>query len=113
MVIGACWASGPTGRKESHMPTDLELPRSAVVLVALRDGPHALQRLLALCHRRQWTPRSLRCTADEDGRAEVTMRLDVPADRRGVDHQLRTQIGRLVDVLHVEVDIADGLPDHV
>jgi acetolactate synthase regulatory subunit len=89
-----------------------DLKKTATVLVALNDGPHALSRLLALCHRRGWTPVSLRSVSD-GARAEVTMRLVVQADRRGVDHQLRTQIGRLVDVEHVTVDDASGLPDAV
>ena len=86
--------------------------KTTTVLVALHDGPHALSRLLGLCHRRGWTPVSLRSVADGT-RTEVTMRLAVQADRRGADHQLRTQIGRLVDVEHVAVDAADGLPDDV
>ena len=86
--------------------------KTSTVLVALRDGPHALQRLLALCHRRGWTPVSLRSVSG-GGRTEVTMRLEVQADRRGTDEQLRTQIARLVDVEHVTVDTADGLPDAV
>ena len=86
--------------------------KTTTVLVALRDGPHALGRLLALCHRRGWTPVSLRSVSD-GGRTEVTMRLEVQADRRGTDDQLRGQLGRLVDVEHVAVDSAEGLPDDV
>lgn len=86
--------------------------KTTTVLVALRDGPHALSRLLALCHRRGWTPVSLRSVSDGE-RTEVTMRLGVQADRRGTDEQLHAQIGRLVDVEHVAVDTAAGLPDAV
>jgi acetolactate synthase regulatory subunit len=89
-----------------------DLPKTSTVLVALRDGPHGLARLLALCHRRGWTPVSLRSVSD-GVRTEVTMRLEVQPDRRGTDEQLRAQIARLVDVEHVAVDSADGLPDAV
>jgi hypothetical protein len=34
--------------------------KTTTVLVVLADGAHALSRLLALCHRRGWTPVSLR-----------------------------------------------------
>jgi acetolactate synthase regulatory subunit len=86
--------------------------KTTTVLVVLRDGAQALSRLLALCHRRGWTPVSLRSVCD-GARCEVTMRLSVPGDRRGTDAQVRTQIGRLVDVEHVAVDTTEGLPDHV
>src|SRR4051794_23290349 len=69
--------------------------RTTTVLVVLRDDAQALVRLLALCHRRGWTPAALR--SDSDGtRCEVTMRLRVPADRRGTDAQVRAQLARLV-----------------
>src|SRR4051795_237209 len=89
-VIGACGASGtvPAG-EEPSMST-----RITTVLVVLHDDGRALIRLLALCHRRGWTPASLRSVSDGD-RCEVTMRLRVPADRRGTHGQGRTQLGRL------------------
>jgi hypothetical protein len=89
------------------MPT-----KTTTVLVVLRDDGHALFRLLALCHRRDWTPTAVRSVSD-GGRCEVTMRLRVPADRRGTDAQLRNQLHRLVGADLVAVDSADGLPDDV
>ena len=89
------------------MPT-----QTTTVLVVLRDDAQALVRLLAICHRRGWTPASLRSVSDGT-RCEVTMRLRVPADRRGTDAQVRAQLGRLVEVELVAVDRADGLPDDV
>jgi acetolactate synthase regulatory subunit len=86
--------------------------KTTTVLVVLRDGGHPLIRLLALCHRRGWTPVSLRSVAD-GARCEVTMHLSVPGDRRGSDAQVQAQIARLVDVEHVTVDSAEGLPDGV
>jgi acetolactate synthase regulatory subunit len=86
--------------------------RATTVLVVLRDGAHPLVRLLALCHRRGWTPVSLRSVTDGT-HCEVTMRLSVPGDRRGTDAQVQAQIARLVDVEHVAVDTAEGLPDDV
>ena len=86
--------------------------KTTTVLVVLRDDAHALARLLAVCHRRGWSPASLRRVADGT-RCEVTMRLRVPADRRGPDDQVRTQLARLVEVELVAVDTADGLPDDV
>jgi hypothetical protein len=77
--------------------------RITTVLVVLHDDGRALIRLLALCHRRGWTPASLRSVSDGD-RCEVTMRLRVPADRRGTDGQVRTQLGRLVGVERVAID---------
>jgi hypothetical protein len=44
---------------------------------------------------------------------EVVMRLRVPGDRRGTDAQVHAQLARLVDVRHVVVDAADGVPDGV
>lgn len=82
------------------------------VLVVLRDGPRALSRLLVRCHGRGWTPVSLRSVCDGT-RCEVAMRLEVPGDRRGTEAQVRTQIARLVDVEHVTVDAAAGVPDGV
>ena len=83
------------------------------VLVVLRDNPHALGRLLARCHARGWAPVALRSVSD-GVRCEVTMRLGVPADRRGTEAQVHNQLQRLVDVEHVAVDAAEGeLPDEV
>jgi acetolactate synthase small subunit len=86
--------------------------RTLTVLVVLRDGPHALVRLLSVCHRRGWTPGSLRATATGE-LTEVVMRLTVQADRRGAEHQVREQLGRLVDVEDVLLDGASELPDEV
>ena len=86
--------------------------KTITVLVVLRDGPHALGRLLARCHARDWTPVALRSMSDGT-RCEVAMRLRVPGDRRGTDAQVRTQLERLVDVEHVAVDTAEGLTDEV
>jgi acetolactate synthase regulatory subunit len=86
--------------------------RTLTVLVVLRDGPHALVRLLSVCHRRGWTPASLRATTSGE-LSEVVMRLDVQDDRRGAEHQVREQLGRLVDVEHVLLDAAPELPDDV
>ena len=86
--------------------------QTTTVLVVLRDDGNALVRLLALCHRRGWAPVSLRSVSNGT-RCEVTMRLRVPADRRGTDAQVRTQLGRLVEAELVAVDSADGLPDDV
>jgi acetolactate synthase regulatory subunit len=82
------------------------------VLVVLGDGSRALTRLLARCHSRGWTPVSVRsvCAGAE---CEVVMRLRVPADRRGTPAQVHAQLARLVDVRHVAVDAADGVPDAV
>jgi acetolactate synthase regulatory subunit len=82
------------------------------VLVVLRDEPRALSRLLVCCHARGWTPVSLRSECDGT-RCEVTMRLRVPRDRRGTDAQVHAQLARLVDVQHVAVDTAEGVPDGV
>lgn len=82
------------------------------VFVVLRDEPRALSRLLVRCHSRSWTPVSLRSVSDGT-RCEVTMRLRVPGDRRGTDAHVRAQLARLVDVEHVVVDAADGVPDGV
>jgi hypothetical protein len=42
------------------------------------------------------------------------MRLDVPADRRGTEAQVQTQLERLVDAERVAVDTAERLlPDDV
>lgn len=87
-------------------------PKTLTVLVALRDGRHGLLRLLALCHRRCWTPVSVRSLSD-GARTEVTMRLEVQPARCGTEDQVRAQISRLVDVEHATVDSADGLPDAV
>jgi acetolactate synthase regulatory subunit len=86
--------------------------QTTTVLVVLRDDAQALVRLLAVCHRRGWTPASLRSVSDGT-RCEVTMRLRVHTDRRGTDAQVRAQLGRLVEVELVAVDTADGLPDDV
>ena|SRR2546421_2337866 len=86
--------------------------KTTTVLVVLHDDGQALVRLLAVCHRRGWTPASLRSVSDGT-RCEVAMRLRVPADRRGTDAQVRTQLARLVGVELVAVDTADGLPDDV
>jgi acetolactate synthase small subunit len=82
------------------------------VLVVLRDEPRVLARLLVRCHGRGWTPVSLRSVSD--GRhCEVTMRLRVPGDRRGTLDQVCNQLGRLVEVEHLAVDAAAGVPDGV
>ena len=86
--------------------------KTTTVLVVLRDDAHALTRLLATCHRRGWTPVSLRSVSDGT-RCEVTMRLGVPGDRRGTASQVERQLARLVDVERVAVDAAEGLPDDV
>jgi acetolactate synthase regulatory subunit len=82
------------------------------VLVVLDNGPRALTRLLVRCHSRGWTPVSVRsvCAGAE---CEVVMRLRVPGDRRGSAAQVHAQLARLVDVRHVAVDAADGVPDGV
>jgi acetolactate synthase regulatory subunit len=85
---------------------------TTTVLVVLRDDAHALGRLLALCHRRGWRPVSLRSVSDGH-RCEVTMRLRVPGDRRGDPAHVQAQLARLVDVVDVALDTADGLPDDV
>ena len=85
---------------------------TTTVLVVLRDDGHALMRLLALCHRRGWTPAAVRSVSDGT-RCEVAMRLRVPTDRRGTDAQVRTQLARLAGTERVAVDSADGLPDDV
>ena len=86
--------------------------RSLTVLVLLRDGPHALGRLLAVCHRRGWAPVAVRSTSD--GRStEVTMRLATQRDRRGTPAQVRAQLDRLVDVVGVVLDEAGDVPDDV
>jgi len=81
--------------------------QTTTVLVVLRDDGNALVRLLALCHRRGWAPTSLRSVSDGT-RCEVTMRLRVPADRRGTDAQVRTQLGRLVEAELVAVEAVGG-----
>ena len=87
--------------------------KTITVLVALRDGPHALARLLARCHARGWAPVAMR-TVSDGARCEVTMRLRVQDDRRGTEAQVHAQLERLVDVEHVAVDAAEGqLPDDV
>ena len=75
---------------------------SVTVLVVLRDGPRALTRLLVRCTARGWVPVAVRSISD-GVRCEVAMRLQVPADRRGTEAQVRTQIARLVDVETVAV----------
>ena len=86
--------------------------RNLTVLVVLRDGPHALGRLLAVCHRRGWAPVALRSSSD--GRStEVAMRLATPCDRRGTPAQVRAQLDRLIDVVHVVLDDAGDVPDEV
>jgi len=81
---------------------------TTTVLVVLRDGAHALIRLLATCHRRGWTPVALHSVSDGT-RCEVTMRLSVPDDRRGTDAQVQHQLARLVEVEHVAVGVAPRL----
>lgn len=85
---------------------------TVTVLVVLRDGPRALTRLLVRCHGRGWEPVSVR-SVSHGSRCEVAMRLRVPGDRRGTDAQVRSQLARLVEVEHVAVDTADGVPDGV
>jgi acetolactate synthase regulatory subunit len=86
--------------------------RNLTVLVVLRDGPHALGRLLAICHRRGWAPVALRSTSD--GRStEVAMRLATQRDRRGTPAQVRAQLRRLVDVERLVLDDAGEVPDEV
>ena len=89
------------------MPT-----RTLTVLVVLRDGPHALGRLLAVCHRRGWAPVALRSTSD-GASTEVAMRLATQHDRRGTPAQVRAQLERLVDVAQVVLDDAGDVPDDV
>ena len=86
--------------------------RNLTVLVVVSDGPHALSRLLAVCHRRGWAPVALRSTSD-GARTEVTMRLATQRDRRGTPAQVRAQLRRLVDVERVVLDDAGGVPDDV
>jgi acetolactate synthase regulatory subunit len=87
--------------------------KTITVLVALRDNPHALGRLIARCHARGWAPVAMR-TVSDGARCEATMRLRVPDDRRGTETQVHAQLERLVDVEHVAVDAAEGpLPDDV
>jgi acetolactate synthase regulatory subunit len=85
---------------------------TVTVLVVLRDEPRALTRLLVRCQGRSWTPVSLRSVSD-GARCEVVMRLRVPGDRRGTAAQIHAQLARLVDVQHVAVDVAGGVPDAV
>jgi acetolactate synthase regulatory subunit len=82
------------------------------VLVVLDDQPHALARLLARCHRRGWTPTSLRYVSDGTS-GEVVMRLIVPSDRRGTEAQVRKQLDRLVETRHVLVELLAGVPDDI
>ena len=86
--------------------------RSLTVLVVVRDGPHALSRLLAVCHRRGWAPVALRSTSD-GGSTEVAMRLVTQRDRRGTPEQVRAQLRRLVDVQRIVLDDAGDVPDEV
>ena len=89
------------------------MPHSTItVFFVLRDEARALSRLLVRCHQRGWSPVSMRSISD-GARCEVTMRLRVPGDRRGAEHHVRAQIERLVDVEHVTIDAADGVPDGV
>jgi len=86
--------------------------RNLTVLVVVRDGPHALSRLLAVCHRRGWAPVALRSTSD-GASTEVAMRLATQRDRRGTPEQVRAQLRRLVDVQRIVLDDAGDVPDEV
>ena len=81
---------------------------TVTVLVVLHDDPRALTRLLVRCNGRGWEPVALR-SVTRGGRCEVAMRLrtDAPAER------VRAQLERLVEVEHVAVDAAGGVPDGV
>ena len=86
--------------------------RNLTVLAVVRDGPHALSRLLAVCHRRGWAPVALRSTSDGSS-TEVTIRLETQRDRRGTPAQVRAQLARLVDVERLVLDDAGDVPDDV
>jgi acetolactate synthase regulatory subunit len=81
---------------------------TVTVLVVLRDGPRALTRLLVRCHGRGWEPLTVRSVCDGE-RCEVVMRLRATAPAA----QVRAQLERLVEVEHVAVDSAGGVPDGV